>query len=604
MNPVGVFIPVEDVFEGTENSFQTFRLLLENLSLTDTLFWCARLNLIVSNPVISNQLVKQQYGLNVIFTPDEIRKINNFAEKHGGAANVAVFFRGQLLELLRWVSLFCKDHPNDGLTFDDPEIRRTFAKALLLAGDLWSRRIYGERFSLQGGIDLARLRGLGAMRGAIAETSCGIDPSHALGRGLTIFGDYFPKGYLDFEKDFTGKAGLSLADYYLCLSAMIANFVERAAKTVAQGAAYSGLFNIMTFCDSVAPEVRPLFSQYISLESQTPEDLRDSLWGQPSLEKLSGSEPYDLKPLRERPILRVSDGRAIIVDPVFYTEKATVGPLFLLTAGLPDKRSNQIFGAFGTSFESYTNNIFQRMYPDTNGMLAKRFRNQLPGRDRSGNEIEITDGCLEDVSEVVFFETKAVWVRDSITLDENHELFLDRLRAQYGHNPKGQERAKGYAQLARVIRNVARGEWVPADTNFKEIKKIYPVLLVYDSLLDTPVVCHFLNSEFQKLLEPDETLSNGLMWKGRFLVAPLIVMTVDELEALETSVEHFRLIDLFRDYTASCPDRIVSLNNFIAATEPYKSHMYANPTLVLKASELLKKTAQKLFRPVEDHSAS
>src|SRR5437879_7222959 len=121
MNPVGVFIPLEDVFEGTENSFQTFRSLLEDLSLTDTLFWCARLNLIVSNPVISNHVVKQQYGLNAIFTPDEISKINNFVEEHDSAANVAVFFRSQLLELLRWVCLFCKDHPNDGVTFDDPE---------------------------------------------------------------------------------------------------------------------------------------------------------------------------------------------------------------------------------------------------------------------------------------------------------------------------------------------------------------------------------------------------------------------------------------------------------------------------------------------------
>jgi hypothetical protein len=67
MNPVGVFISVGEIFEGTENTFQTFRLLLNDLSLTDTLFWCSRLNLIVSNPLITDHAVKQQYGLNIFF---------------------------------------------------------------------------------------------------------------------------------------------------------------------------------------------------------------------------------------------------------------------------------------------------------------------------------------------------------------------------------------------------------------------------------------------------------------------------------------------------------------------------------------------------------
>jgi hypothetical protein len=433
------------------------------------------------------------------------------------------------------------------------------------------------------------------MRGAIAGTSCGIDPAHALGRGHAICGDYFLQSYPDFAVEFATKTGMSVADYYLCISAMMANYLYRMPEMVSRGEPYSAIFNVDTFSDSIAPELRPLFSKYIFLESQTPAELRASLWGQSTPANLTGNEPYDLKALRERPILRVSDGRAIIIDPVLYTEKATVGPLFLLTAGLANKKSNQIFGAFGSSFEVYVNKIFERMYPDANGLLTKRFTKNLGGRDRAGNKIEIADGYLQDISEAALFETKAVWVRDGVILDDNHELYLDQLKERYGQSPRSDERAKGYAQLARAITNIARDEWTTVDADFGRVKKIYPILLVHDPLIDTPVVCNFLNTEFCKLLEPDEVIPSGLLRKRHLLIAPLIIMTVDELEALEISVRHFRLIDLFRDYTVSCPDRIVSLHNFIAATEPYKSKIYANPMLTSKATKLLEETRQKLF---------
>jgi hypothetical protein len=71
------------------------------------------------------------------------------------------------------------------------------------------------------------------------------------------------------------------------------------------------------------------------------------LLGTVKFDEPNGAEPYDLKALRQRLILRASDGRAIIIDPVFYAEKATVGPLFFLAAGLAKGNANELFGAFG-----------------------------------------------------------------------------------------------------------------------------------------------------------------------------------------------------------------------------------------------------------------
>jgi hypothetical protein len=70
-----------------------------------------------------------------------------------------------------------------------------------MASDLWARRIYGDRFSLDGGRDLAQNRALGAIRGAIADTSLGLDPVLALGRGHAIICKHLPHFYADLSQE-------------------------------------------------------------------------------------------------------------------------------------------------------------------------------------------------------------------------------------------------------------------------------------------------------------------------------------------------------------------------------------------------------------------
>ena len=154
LNQVGVFIPVSEVFPGIESDFETFKALLKDLSRTDTLFWCARINLISTNPLESKHISRQQVAIDKFLTKNEIEAVNRFALTHGGANKVTVFFRGQLLELMRWTVLYCRDHPDDGKTFEDPNTRRKFVQAALIAADLWAKWVYGNRFSLKDGIDI------------------------------------------------------------------------------------------------------------------------------------------------------------------------------------------------------------------------------------------------------------------------------------------------------------------------------------------------------------------------------------------------------------------------------------------------------------------
>ncbi|MFA5033960.1 MAG: hypothetical protein WC614_13210 [bacterium] len=346
---------------------------------------------------------------------------------------------------------------------------------------------------------------------------------------------------------------------------------------------------------------RDIFEKYIALESQTLDELRNALWKQNEINIGSdeNASSYNYLPLREKPILRVNDGRAIILDPVFYSEKASVGPLFIISKRSLDRKANEIFGAFGNAFESYISDILKRMFPNTSGILTKRLSCNVKGIDPTGNEIQI-DACLNDITEIVLFEMKAIWIREDKILTENPEDYIKYLQEKYGVTQTTHDRRSGIAQLVRIIELLASKKWLGENNEFSQTNLIYPVLVVYDSLLSAPVYGNFLLSEFEKLLKPDAKNKSGELKKENLRIAPLIVITVEDMEDLETSIEHFGLRNLLADYTQSCPDRLMSIRNFVVSSSKYQ--FYHNRNIANKAAEVLRKT-QDIFLINSDKSS-
>ena len=267
-NPVGVFIPASEVFPGVQSNRETFKSLLHSLSLTDTLFWCARLNYVVSSSSNITHIERQQFARQ-FFSKEENNRINKFIKRKGGIQRVDIFFRGQILELIRWVALYCNDAPGDGTTFESPQVRRTFAKVALIASDIWEKRVFRDRFSLKGGITTTRRRALGAIRKSIEATSSAPDISRTLGRGWTLFTEYFQSAYPSFELDFKASLGLSIEEYYICLCSILTNYLSPYSRDS------SGIFDVKTigqstpYCD--------IFKKYIAAESQTPRNMSMTL---------------------------------------------------------------------------------------------------------------------------------------------------------------------------------------------------------------------------------------------------------------------------------------------------------------------------------------
>ncbi len=587
------YIQISDIFPDIPNNFETFKSLLSDLSLTDTLFWCARLNLIFSDPSSIDFVTRQKYFLSQFFTKEEIGLVNKFVQEQGGWGNTVLYFRGQLLELFRWVILFCDDQPGDGETFEDLDVCRKFVQAALIASDIWSKRIlmFKNFSSTDKDLDFARYKALGTIRKSIEGSMRARELQRALGRGWTLFKEYFPQFYPSFDSEFLALTDLCIDDYYSCLCAVIVNCMDPKST--------SGIFSSLVDGSKIQ-NVRE-FQKYLTLESQTAEELREVLWRNVQRDDIKNDEeapPFDYTPLRNKPIFRAKDGRSIIIDPVFYSETASIGPLFhILKGSYSREKNNRIFGAFGEAFEHYVCDILHRMFNTPTSLTKRLTCNIHKAISKRKETIEMADACLNDITEVVLFEIKATTLSETTILDKNHESYLQILRKKYSktQGTDNERGTQGVAQLARTICIIAAQKWLDENEEFSNAETVYPVLVVHDSLMTAPVYGNFLTSEFKQCFLPDAEFSTGELKKGNLRVVLPIVLTVEDLENLENSIERFGFRTVLTDYSQTCPERSMSFYNFLAFSEKYKNRIYPNRYLAGKTLEVLEKCVKNVF---------
>lgn len=188
LNPIETYISVSEVFPDTKNDFYDFVHLLKTLSKTDSIFWCARLNIVLSSTALT-QNEKQQFCVSQLLSAEDIKILNDAVTKKG-KKSALLFFRRQILELLRWILLYCNDSDNDGNTFEDIETRRTFAKALLISSNIWGEQNFKIWHFDGEDIETQRKMVLGSVRKSIEATQCVPPLETTFGRGWVLFNEY------------------------------------------------------------------------------------------------------------------------------------------------------------------------------------------------------------------------------------------------------------------------------------------------------------------------------------------------------------------------------------------------------------------------------
>ncbi|MGB8683011.1 MAG: hypothetical protein WCD12_09020 [Candidatus Binatus sp.] len=578
---IAFFIPVAVASPGVSADRETLKSLLEPLDLKEVLFITARLNLIVSDKVNDDsrevhwslrlQKLQSELVLN-FFNEEQVSRISSYLKaRKAGPGSWQAFFRGQLLELVRQACVFCSERPDAIRIETDSMQRARFAEAALIASDLWSERVYQGRFTGPEDLEDKRLNMLGPFRRSHTETSFGPDLPTAFVRGKRLICELLTDECRDFEDLFRSKTNLSLDEYYTWLLVFL---TQSLGFTSAPGTPRVQVMRELNihFCDEV-PNLREGFRRFIDCESQTVAELKAALGNE--------DEPYDLNVIRRRPILVASDGRAMTIDPVFLAEKACVGPLFRV--GL-----NRGFDAFGMAVERYGQELLRNMYPlGSAGLLYDRLKCPLEGRNENGRGVQLADAFLGGGLECVFFEIKGKWLREDV-LARAPEDYQKHIREKYSGNV-------GVGQLARNISKLAKEEWRAEGDELSGVKCVFPVMVVYDDRLDAPLHVRFLAHEFARCLYGDDTL--GYIRIGKWVIAPLTVMTVDNLEALEASVHQFGLCELLRDYSRECVDRFVSLHNFIVSSPKYSRSLFESGRVRATFSAELRALEERLSAP-------
>jgi hypothetical protein len=567
---IAVFVTVDAVFPALTADETSMRSALALLSRDDALFTCARLNAIVSGfgPDRSVHQRQDQAVSMLECAPEELRALSDYARRQGGPGRVMVFFRGQLLELARWVVRFCQNLPGDGETLKDPAARSAFLRAALIASQLWERRLFGSegiRPNLDSDKQLLQL--LGAFRKNVEEGNQAAHPGFTVSRGWLLYSRYLPTHLPKFAERFEQSTGLSLRQYFICAFALL-------QRTFSDHPEQGRIF-ATDYVEGETP-FRGVFQRFLQLHSQTPEEWAQSLEPEPNGGG-SGS-------LRERLVFRFVRNRSIIFDPTFYLDNLTAAPLFHLKT--PGGSMQEVFAAFGAAFEDYATDLLRRRFPTGSGLLHQRLRCNVRGANASGKEFEV-DAILNDVVTAVVFEIKANWIREETVIARDPEAFLNEIRKKYGYVADGGERGKGVAQLARSVGALMRRQWQGPDQEYAQVTSSYPILLVFDARMAAPGVGRFLEKEFRALLG---TVPSG------FFVHPLIILTVADLEHLISGVESLSLEAFLRAYSMADPERLSSVHNFIA-TSSYLNQVRSSPILEELTEELMAAARAELGQP-------
>jgi len=564
-NQIGVFLTLEAVFPGEQPSLDSLKDLLKDLNRSEVIATCSRLNLSISDHLnegtgswLERHVRKQWETATSFFRPEQLSIIQEFIRKH---PHCSVVFRGQLIELIRWAALFCRDEEPVDELLNNLDKRAAFAKALLTVNSIWNARVYRDQLVYSDDLTARRLRLLPRFRRSLSETEKGPDLTQAFARGKAIIVGQLCRLYPDFSEQFRANSGLTLGDYYLCLLFVILTSLGLMGNPPGtHPLAANRFFNPI----SDRPDLQLAITRMMEVYSQSLADLTTSLWKGKEGPTESDFSILEHKVFRDRPILRVRDDHAIVMDPIFLRDMSSVGPLF--SSGNTDASLEQ----FGHAFEAYCRDVFANMYPNVPG-LACRLSPSTLGKTAWGTEVQLADGILDCGDKTVLIETKASLIREDKIDSFEPADYIAFLRAKYGISlENGREKKKGLAQLANVIFKLASGEWQQVNPTFPIRERIIPVLLVHDTLIDAPLHPWFLAREFAELLDMSNAdLTSAVMRVGNSLVSNLIVMTIDDLEALESSVQAFGLCDLLQDYAVNCRDRMVSLHNYLVENRKY-----------------------------------
>lgn len=567
------YVELEDLFPGRECSIAYLSECLGALPLDLVLEMCARANQIASGPSDLSLLDRQRKLASGILSQEALGNLKSATLRGEPEApkKAILFFRTQLLELVRWALLLC-DAPPLGRPWNQDE-KDLFIQAALICSSLTESTM--RSVLADAGVDDLVDFAMVFFRGALSASLSGVDAWRVVGRGCELFLKYLPKHYPEFESDFEHATALSVMEYLTAAGTLVALHLQSEDEGILSDAVTLGR----------GTDYERQYAAYQSLQICTADELRTQLWPQRILP--SGTDdiqPLNLRPFREKPIIALQDGRGAIFDPILLADSVSIGPLFRV---LGNREPNEVFGKFGDAFEEYAGDVLSRVFP-SGERLHQCFHRDVPYKDVDGRDAQL-DVCLDYVNQLVLIEAKGIFLPDKYVIECDEAAYKNALANRYLLG----DRPVGVGQLARVIRALSQHTWSGPSPN-SEVQLIYPVLLVHDRLLQDPLSTKHLAGLLISELGATRVRGSWQWEYNGIRFAPLTISTIDDLENLEHS-HGIDILSLLRSYSADVPERNGSLHDYIASTERFRDELRINQTLAKAATEFLADCTSRVF---------
>jgi hypothetical protein len=572
-------VPVDTLFPDEHSTFDRLRSLLGNLNKTDTLFWIARLNLILSNPNHDDALDKQRYIVEHFLMHDEVARLNRFITENA-RMNISLLLRPALLELSRWVIIHCPDEPDSLETFNSSEVRTCFIKCALISAKIWADRMY------QNGIEAENYQYLPLLRKNAEQNQLSAPMWKMIARGKHLFTKCISRFYPNIHKEFHDATGLTIDEYYSCAIMILSQYCDVTPEKVRIDNNKCGGFRLDSMLDQSTRKAKHIMEQYMLFDSQAPGMANASLL-EMNPDAQNPSVEIDLMHFIHHPIIR-SEGKhkmGIVMDLVSYSKKVSMAPFFALMKLHKNNtdRMEKIKRCLGSAFEeSYVHDLLVSMFSCTNDCRLvsspKLYLNQ--GEQTASMEVQLCDFAIIRGSDLLLIEVKASLISDAKVRLDSPDVYKTEVLNKFGRTSK--KRALGVGQLVEAICKLSGGNWKSEEIDTKSIKHIYSILLCYDELVPIFGQIDLFAKKFLSALNPDSLFpGTAHMQKGRFVCTPLVVMSIDELENLQNSGRYFSLFDLLSDYTRNPNDRPDSISAFIKdqSTDSRYKFFYNQPMI-------------------------
>lgn len=246
--------------------------------------------------------------------------------------------------------------------------------------------------------------------------------------------------------------------------------------------------------------------RFLALIATDYADLRDAVQGT--------TLPTDVSPIQRRPLLRLDDGRFLVLDTAYLLDKAGSGVFWTLREFLTDREAGRAFEFLGELLEQYAHWFWQRAYQGT-GKYTPRVH--FPNGDEAFDAVLVERGTL------VTIEYKSGMLAADAKYSSAARTITDAIDRKYVTSDRGEP--KGTGQLHAGIKRFLAGELLrEAGLTRGDVHTIHPVIITADPALTGPLVARYLDRKLERHL----LRSTG----KRVTVAPLQLATFADIERL------------------------------------------------------------------------